>query len=102
MGWFGAGDRDHPSSPAMSLFNALLMTSYSTLITSPPHSHLGRARRYPHLGECTLPLRLLAVTCTMLNEALRKRYRTLRERYGTLRNVRYAPYAPSVVGHYGK
>jgi len=28
-------------------------------------SHLGRARRYSHVGECTLPLRVLAVACTM-------------------------------------
>jgi len=48
-----------------------------------PQSHLGTARRYPHLGECTLPLHTLAVACTMRNEALR----TLRERYGALQNV---------------
>jgi len=57
-------------------------------------SHLGRARRYPHVRECTLPLRVLAIACRMRNEALRSvmgrcgsvtgRYRTLRERYGAL------------------
>jgi len=51
------------------------------LITSPPQSHLGRARRYPHVGECTVPLRVLAVACTMRNEALR----SVAGRYGTLR-----------------
>jgi len=30
-------------------------------------SHIGRARRYPHVGECTLPLRVLAVACTAYN-----------------------------------
>ena len=28
---------------------------------------MGRARRYPHVGECTLPLCVLAVHCTMRN-----------------------------------
>ena len=43
--------------------------------TSPPQSHLGRVRRYPTWRmQCTLPLRVLAVGCTMCNEALRKRY----------------------------
>jgi len=49
-------------------------------------SHLGRERRYPHVGECTLPMRVLAVACTMRNEALRKRCASLRdvtERYST-------------------
>ena len=36
--------------------------------------HLGRVRRYPHVGECTLPLCVLAVACRMCNELLRKRY----------------------------
>jgi len=31
--------------------------------TSPPQSNLGRVRRYPHVGEYTLPLRVLAVQC---------------------------------------
>ena len=42
-------------------------------LTSPPQSHLGRARRYPHVGKCTFPLHVLAVACTMRNEALRER-----------------------------
>jgi len=29
--------------------------------------------RSPHVGECTLPLHVLAVACTMCNEALWKR-----------------------------
>jgi len=41
------------------------------LKTSPRQSHLGRVCRYPHVGECTLPLRVLAVVCTVRNEALR-------------------------------
>jgi len=55
-----------------------------------PQSHLGRARRYPQVGECTLPLRMLVVTCrgpTMHNEALRKRYRALRNVTEALRVV---------------
>jgi len=69
--------------------------------TSPPQSHLRRARRYPHVGECTVPLPVLAVglQCTTLRNCygtLLKRYgtvaercmqdvmETLRERYGTL------------------
>jgi len=58
--------------------------------TSPPQSHLGRAHRYPHVGECTVPLPVLAVACTMHNEALRhitERYGSTVHRYGTLRNV---------------
>jgi len=60
----------------------------------PPQSHLGRARRYPHVGEYTFPLFVLAVACTMCNKALRivtRRYRTLRERYGAL-TERYGKY----------
>jgi len=48
--------------------------------TSPPQSHLGRVRRYPHVGECTLPLRVLAVAYAMRNEALLERYGTLWKR----------------------
>jgi len=51
-----------------------------------PQSHLGRARRYPHIGECTVPLRVLDVACTMRNEALRKRYGTVTE------NIDFAPH----------
>ena len=47
---------------------------------SPPQSHMGRARPYRHVGECTLPLRVLAVACTMRNEALR----SVAYRYGTV------------------
>jgi len=50
-------------------------------------SHLGRVRRYPHVGECTLPLRVSAVACTMRNEALRiitGRYRSVTGHYGML------------------
>jgi len=69
----------------------------STGKISPPQSHLGRAHRYPHVGECSLPLHVLAVACTMHNEALQKCcaslpdvtecYRALRdvtERYGSV------------------
>jgi len=45
-----------------------------------PQSHLGRARRYPHVGECTLPLRVLAVQCVTLQNY----YRTLLKRYGSV------------------
>ena len=72
----------------------LCMLAYYSL-TIPPQSHLGRARRYPYVRECTLPLYVLAVACTMRNEALRSvmgrygsvtgRYRTLRNRYGKYR-----------------
>ena len=37
-----------------------------TTWSSPPKSNLGRVRRYPHIGECTLPLRVLTVQCAML------------------------------------
>jgi len=72
------------------------------IITSPPKVIwvLGRVRRYPHVGECTLPLCVLAVACTMHNEgygALRdvmsalpgvmERYGSVVHRYMTLRNV---------------
>jgi len=38
--------------------------------TSPTQSHLGRVRHYPRVRECTLPLHVLAVACTMCNKAL--------------------------------
>jgi len=47
-------------------------------------------RHYPHLGECTLLLRVLAVACTMRNEALRSvtgcygSVTGLMERYGSV------------------
>jgi len=56
-----------------------------SITTSPPQSHLGRAHRYPHIGECTFPLLLLAVACTMCNEVLWKHYGTLQERHKMLR-----------------
>ena len=48
----------------------------------------GKSVSLPHVGVCTLPLRVLAVACTMRNEALRSvawRYGTLRNRYGKYR-----------------
>jgi len=61
----------------------------SALKTSPPQSHLGRACRYPDVGECTVPLRVLAVASIMRNEALWSvtgRYRSITGRYGTLQS----------------
>jgi len=58
------------------------------LVTSPPQSHLGTVRCYPHIGECTLPLCVLAVVWTMRNEVLRSimgRYGSIIGRYGMLR-----------------
>jgi len=57
-------------------------------------SNLGIVRRYnaiytPHVGECTLPLRVLAVQCATLRNGyrtFRKRYRSVTGHYGTLRN----------------
>ena len=46
-------------------------------------------RRYPHVGECTLPLRVLAVQSAML-----------RNRYGTLQSVTGARYR-AVTERYG-
>ena len=53
-----------------------------------------RVRRYSHVGECTLPLRVLAAQCTTLrncygtllkrNGSVADRYGSLRDRYGTL------------------
>jgi len=37
----------------------------TTTTTSPPQSHLGRACCCPHDSECTLPLCVLAVVCTL-------------------------------------
>jgi len=34
--------------------------------TSPPQSHLGTARCYPHVGQCSFPLHVLAVPCATL------------------------------------
>jgi len=53
-------------------------------------SHLGRARRYPHVGEWTVPLCVIAVACTMHNEALWSITESLwgvAEHYGTLQSV---------------
>jgi len=36
-----------------------------SIFNKSPQSHLGIARRYPHVGECILPLRVLAVAYTM-------------------------------------
>ena len=51
------------------------------------HVPRGVLRRYPHVGECTLPLRVLAVARTMHYEALRGvtgRYWSVTGQYGTL------------------
>jgi len=67
------------------------VTTACTCITSPPKSHLGRVRHYPNVGECTLPLHVLAVVCTMRNEALRERYEALMEHYETVtENIDFA------------
>jgi len=81
---------------AIILFAAIQFeTSSLNTTTSPPQSHLGRARRYPHVRDCTVPLCVLAVACTMRNDVLRSvtgRYGSVTWRYGTLQ---------SVAGHYG-
>jgi len=63
-------------------------------------SHFGRARRYPHVGECTLPLRVLAVACTRRKEAFRG---ALRDGMGALQGVRpterHGSVAYIVTGH---
>jgi len=62
----------------------------NTVTNKSSQSHLGRARRYPHVGECTLPLRVLAVACTVHNKALRDIMGALRgitERYRVLWDV---------------
>jgi len=63
--------RSSSSRRVVSIRSSSAKPTIITIITSPAQSHLGTARRYPHLGECTLPLRVLAVACTMRNEALR-------------------------------
>jgi len=53
-------------------------------------SHLARTCCYSHVGECTLPLPVLAVACTMRNEALQKCCTSLwdiMEHYRALRDV---------------
>jgi len=52
------------------------------LQTSPSQSHLGKERRYPHVGECVLSLRVLAVQCATLLNC----YRTLRNVTDKIRN----------------
>jgi len=56
---------------------------------SSPKSFGKSASLPPYVGEYTLSLRMLAVTCTMRNEALR----SVTEHYGTLRDV---------MGRYGR
>jgi len=46
--------------------------------TPPSQSHLGRVRRYLHVGECTIALRMVAV-----------QYATLRNCYGRYRFCTY-------------
>jgi len=65
----------------------MTLRSPSHLTSSPPQSYLGRAHCYPHIGECTVPLRVLAVACTVHNEALWKHYGSIAHRYKTLQNV---------------
>jgi len=60
--------------------------------TSPPQSHLGRVCRYPQVGECTLPLHVLAVVCTVHNE-------TLQDVMGALQGVTEC--YGSIAHHYG-
>jgi len=63
------------------------LISVNLCLTSPPRSHLGRAHHYFHLGECTVPLCVLAVACTMHNEALQgltEHYRRVADHYGTV------------------
>ena len=58
--------------------------------TTPPQSNLGRAHHYPHVGECTLPLRVLAVQCATLWNCygtLLKHHGSITEHYGMLRIV---------------
>jgi len=60
-------------------------------LTTPPQIHLGRVRRYPDIGECTLPLRVLVVVCTMRNEALRNVTELLRNVMQPLRKTSILP-----------
>ena len=81
----------------------------SRLTTSHHQYHLGRACRYPHIEECTLPLLVLAVACTMYNEALRKHYGSvtgcyeiIQKRCTSLRNVmEHYRSLQDVTEHYG-
>jgi len=59
-------------------------------------------RRYPSVGECTVPLRVLAVVCMMYNEALRKHCGFLWKWYGVLWSVtEYYGALRDVTGCYG-
>jgi len=61
---------DNRSTPLVLMLAIFIDSDTLIIITSPPQSYLGRARRYLHIRECTLPPRVLAVACTMCNEAL--------------------------------
>jgi len=66
------------------------LSSTGSFETSPPQSHLETAHCNPHVGECTLPLRVLAVACTMCNKALQKHCASLQdvmESYRALQDV---------------
>ena len=96
------------------LFNSFMSTKFCTVggpnvydksrqcaipfSKSPPQSHVGRACHYLHIGECTLPLRVLAVACTMHNKSLQNVTGALRSSYRTLQN-RYRKYqfCPSLI-----
>ena len=65
------------------------------IITSPPQSYLRRVHCYPHVCGCTLPLCVLAVACTMHNEALTKRCASLWNVIECYRMLQ------SIAGHYG-
>jgi len=56
---------------------------YGVTITCPAQSHLGSVS-LPHIGECTLHMHVLAVTCTMHNRMLWEHYEALTERYETV------------------
>jgi len=55
----------------------------NTTVASSPQSNLGRVCCYPHIEECTLPLCVLALACTMCDEALQNVTGALRSSYGT-------------------
>ena len=62
-------------------------------LTGYPQNNLGRVHRYPHVRECTLPLRVLAVLCATLQNCYRsntERYRAITEQLRNRQHLRSA------------
>jgi len=61
----------------------------AAILTSPLQSHLRRVCRYPHVRECTLPMRVLAVQCATLKmlQDVTEALQNITERHGAVADI---------------